>query len=85
MAHMVGKIRWDDIHWEKKYDKMQAYNDSKLANLLHAKELAKRLKDKGIIVVSLHPGKNATTNLKHIFGNMIITDNLYFLQIALIQ
>ena len=57
MAHVVGNIRWDDLHWEKKYDKLQAYNDSKLANLLHAKELARRVKDKGIIVVSLHPGK----------------------------
>jgi len=34
----------------------QAYNDSKLANVLHAKVLAKRLEGTGVSVFSLHPG-----------------------------
>lgn len=37
-------------------DTMGAYANSKLANALYAKELAKRLAPEGILVVSLHPG-----------------------------
>ena len=39
---------------------MEAYGHSKLANLLHAKELAKRLENTGISVYALHPGIIAT-------------------------
>jgi len=35
---------------------MQTYSDSKLANILHAKALTKRLTDTGVSVFSLHPG-----------------------------
>ncbi len=34
----------------------RAYSQSKLANILHAKKLARDLKDSGITVYSLHPG-----------------------------
>ena len=30
----MGKIRFEDIHWEKGYNKWGAYGMSKLANLL---------------------------------------------------
>ena len=53
---MHGDLNWDDLNFEKSYDKYKAYCQSKLANVLHANELAKRLKDDGIIVASLHPG-----------------------------
>ena len=46
----VGAMNWDDLNWEKSYDKNKAYAQSKLANVLHAKELAKRLEDTGISV-----------------------------------
>ncbi len=55
--HKSGKIRWDDINFKRGYDKLEAYNQSKLANVLHAKHLAKRLQGSGITVYSLHPGK----------------------------
>lgn len=38
------------------YNKLKAYQNSKLANVIHAKQLAKRLKNDGIIAVSVHPG-----------------------------
>ena len=60
---LIGKvgIMWDDMNQEKNsYDQGKAYAQSKLANILHAKELAKRLKDSGIVAFSLHPGKYIT-------------------------
>ncbi|GFS25742.1 retinol dehydrogenase 12 [Elysia marginata] len=43
-AHTRCKqISFDDINSEKSYDRMKAYAQSKLANVLHVKELAKRL------------------------------------------
>ena len=56
MAHAYVGMNWTDLNWEKSYDKYKAYCQSKLANVLHAKELAKRLEGDGIVVVSLHPG-----------------------------
>ena len=63
VAHKLGPssklgIMWDDMNQEKKYDRDRAYSQSKLANILHAMELAKRLKDTGIVAYSLHPGNN---------------------------
>ncbi len=58
MAHEHGQMNWDDLNWEKDYSSMKAYGQSKLANVLHAKELANRLEGTGITVYSLHPGPN---------------------------
>jgi len=35
---------------------LQAYNDSKLANIMHARVLAKKLEGTGVSVFTLHPG-----------------------------
>ena len=44
-AHERSKgIKFDDINSEKSYGKMEAYAQSKLANVLHVKELERRLK-----------------------------------------
>lgn len=58
MAHYFGKIRFEDIHWEKGYSKWGAYGMSKLANLLFVKELANRIIAKGgnVTVAAAHPG-----------------------------
>ena len=50
VAHEVGAMNWEDLNWEKNYDKNKSYAQSKLANVLHAKELARRLEDTGISV-----------------------------------
>lgn len=50
-------IDFDDLHYEKRpYSAMAAYAQSKLANVLHAKELALRLAGWGITAYSVHPG-----------------------------
>ena len=57
-AHHFGNIRFEDIHWEKKYSKWSAYGMSKLANMLFTKEMARRLMDSdtGVTVAAAHPG-----------------------------
>src|SRR2546428_4628208 len=44
-AHRMGKIRLDDLNWEKpgSYGRWRAYGQSKLANLLFNLELQRRL------------------------------------------
>lgn len=50
-------IDFEDLKWEKKeYDRLAAYSASKLANVLYAKTLAKKLEGTGVTAVSLHPG-----------------------------
>ena len=52
-----GHIDFDDLQFERrKYDGWESYAQSKLANVLHAKELASRLTGTGVTVASVHPG-----------------------------
>ncbi len=52
-----GRIDFDDLNFERrKYDGWEAYAQSKLANLLHARQLAERLAGSGVTVASVHPG-----------------------------
>ncbi|KAM3183851.1 hypothetical protein ACTXT7_009556 [Hymenolepis weldensis] len=49
---------------KKSYWRFQAYADSKLAQVIHARELARRLQGTGVCAVSLHPGTCATNILR---------------------
>ena len=64
-AHKFGSMRWDDLQWTHGYRKWFAYSQSKLANLLFAYELQRRLSAVGAeaISVACHPGY-AATNLQ---------------------
>lgn len=53
-------MNWDDLMWTKSYSPMKAYQQSKLANVLFTRELAKRLKDTKVTTSALHPGIVAT-------------------------
>lgn len=55
-GHKLGVISKDDFMSEKSYSKIKAYGQSKLANILFANELAKKLKGTGVTVNSCHPG-----------------------------
>ncbi|MBP5304355.1 MAG: SDR family oxidoreductase, partial [Lachnospiraceae bacterium] len=59
-AHKAGKIHFDDINLKHGYNVVKAYSQSKLANVLFTKELAQRLRDRGITVNCCHPGAVAT-------------------------
>jgi NAD(P)-dependent dehydrogenase (short-subunit alcohol dehydrogenase family) len=61
-AHLMGSINFDDLNGEKSYFKWGAYGQSKLANLLFAYELQRRLAAAGSTTISVaaHPGYTAT-------------------------
>lgn len=63
-----GEIHFDDLQWERRYNRQAAYNQSKLANLLFAYELQRRLSAAraGTISVAAHPGLSATDLMRHI-------------------
>jgi len=72
IAHKIkAKIDFDDLHWEKRsYDKVASYGQSKLANLMFAYDLQRRLtaaKAK-TIAVAAHPGVAATELSRHVPG-----------------
>lgn len=59
-AHKTGKIHFEDINLTKGFNVVKAYSQSKLANVLFTRELARRLEPKKITVNCCHPGAVAT-------------------------
>ncbi len=59
-AHRRGRIHFDDLHLERKYSPLRAYAQSKLANVLFAREMARRLEGSGVTSNAVHPGAVAT-------------------------
>ncbi len=62
IAHKFGKIFLDDLMQEQNYSPTQAYGQSKLANMLFAQELDRRLRAAGspVMANACHPGYSAT-------------------------
>ncbi|MCX4247485.1 oxidoreductase [Paraliomyxa miuraensis] len=65
LVHKMGRMRWDDLQSEHRYQKWPAYAQSKLANLLFTYELQRRLSAAKVetIAIASHPGY-ASTNLQ---------------------
>lgn len=59
-AHKLGRLDFDDLQNERRYQVMKVYGQSKLANILFTAELARRLAGSGVTANSLHPGAVAT-------------------------
>ena len=61
-------IHFDDLQWERGYDRHAAYGQSKLANLLFTYELQRRLaaKHEPTIAVAAHPGLSSTDLMRHL-------------------
>lgn len=72
IAHNIrAKMDFDDLQWEKRrYDRVAAYGQSKLANLMFTYELQRRLAkaDAKTIAVAAHPGVAATELTRHTPG-----------------
>jgi NAD(P)-dependent dehydrogenase (short-subunit alcohol dehydrogenase family) len=63
VAHRGARINFDNLQFEKgRYNGVEAYRQSKLANILFTKELALRLKGSGVTSNCFHPG-GVRTNL----------------------
>jgi len=67
LAHrMLGDIHFEDLQWERRYSRIAAYGQSKLANLLFTYELDHRLERASekraaeTIAVAAHPGGSYT-------------------------
>ncbi|CAN4077384.1 unnamed protein product [Withania somnifera] len=60
-------ILFEKINDKESYNKLRAYGQSKLANILHANELAKLLKEEGMNITanSVHPGPIATNIMRY--------------------
>ena len=66
VMHERGHIDLEDLNFEKrKYNKYEAYYQSKLAQVLYARHQAKLLNNTTIKVVSLHPGWVQTPLIKN--------------------
>jgi NAD(P)-dependent dehydrogenase (short-subunit alcohol dehydrogenase family) len=55
-AHRGGVLDFDDLELESRWSGMRAYSNSKLANVLFTRALARRLEGSGVIVNCFHPG-----------------------------
>ena len=55
-AHQGCRINFEDLQGEAKYSPWRAYQQSKLANILFTRELARRLEGTGVTANALHPG-----------------------------
>ena len=80
LAHRSGGLDPSDLHWkERPYGRVTAYGAAKLANVVFARELAKREgggegngggegKDCKLLSFSLHPGVIHTPLFRHVIG-----------------
>jgi NAD(P)-dependent dehydrogenase (short-subunit alcohol dehydrogenase family) len=58
---ILADIHFDDLQWERSYNRVAAYGQAKLANLLFTYELQRRLAPHGTTVaVAAHPGGSRT-------------------------
>jgi len=67
-AERMGRLDFDDLNWEQReYKQAQAYNASKLANLLFSGELQRRLTAAGssVLAMAAHPGLVGTPIYHH--------------------
>jgi NAD(P)-dependent dehydrogenase (short-subunit alcohol dehydrogenase family) len=68
MGHRIrAKIHFDDLQFERSYDRVKAYGQAKLANLMFTYDLNRRLAaaDAGTVALAAHPGGAATELGRH--------------------
>ena len=65
---IMAKIHFDDLKYDRGYNRVAAYGQSKLANLLFTYELQRRLTAKGLPTTALaaHPGFSDTELMRHL-------------------
>lgn len=78
MAHKYGRISFDKLENTRGWGSMQSYAQSKLANILFTRKLARMLDGSGVTANSLHPGV-VNTNLFSRMPNFLTGLFQYFL------
>lgn len=87
LVHARGTFNWNDLQMERGYSSQRPYNQTKLANLLFARELQRRLDVAGVKIksIAVHPGVAQTAigaNRKQLgkfgLGDHVITAILSF-------
>jgi NAD(P)-dependent dehydrogenase (short-subunit alcohol dehydrogenase family) len=65
---ILARIHFDDPQFERKYNRVEAYGQSKLANLMFTYALQRRLAAKGLPTVALaaHPGFSDTELMRYL-------------------
>lgn len=90
-SHRVGKIDFENLNSEHKYDPGQAYNQSKLALVLFSIALHKQVKGMGINVYTVDPGQTRSNLGRHLdmhtffLSRWIVEPALKFFQKSPIQ
>ena len=69
-GHRTGRINFADLQSERRYGRITAYAQSKLANLMFTYELERRLRAAGAETIALaaHPGSAGTELVRHVPG-----------------
>ncbi|MHA7963843.1 SDR family oxidoreductase [Paenibacillus sp. CAU 1782] len=60
-AYKIGRIHFQDINLQHGFNVAKGYSQSKLANILFTRELARRLEGSKVTVNCLHPGAVGTS------------------------
>ena len=56
-GHRMGDIDFDDVNFERRdYEPFVAYGAAKTCNVLHAVEIDRRYRDRGVRAFAVHPG-----------------------------
>lgn len=78
--HYRGRMDWEDLQFERrKYSTAAAYSQSKLANVLFTKALARRLDGAGVMVNAVHPGVVSTDLMRDYPKLLVKLFNLFLL------
>ena len=64
--HKASPIQWDDLQFERGYDKWRAYGQSKTANVLFAVELDRLAESAGVRAFAVYPGAIKTPLQRHL-------------------
>ncbi|HEX3732915.1 MAG TPA: SDR family NAD(P)-dependent oxidoreductase [Mycobacteriales bacterium] len=66
VGHHRSGIRWDDVQFERHYDRFLAYGQAKTANVLFAVQLDALAERDGVRAFAIHPGKIITPLQRHL-------------------
>ncbi|KAK6185586.1 hypothetical protein SNE40_007787 [Patella caerulea] len=66
VVNTMGRIEFDNLRAEKYFNYHRIYFDSKLANIIFTRELARRLEGSDVLVNCLHPGTIQTELLRNL-------------------